>query len=181
MQIANRLRTQNRAEYLLYLWQVEDLIRAYGGNFDRMRREYLSRFTLGEEERKATEQWYSDLCDMMHAEGKMERGHLQICQNVLQELDELHRRLLASSNFPYYREMYYKVLPYVVELRQKSQDRQEAELQTCIDALYGVLLLRLQHKPVSAATERAVKDISAFLGQLSDYYFKDLKEPLDFG
>lgn len=181
MQIANRLREHNRAEYLLYLWQVEDLIRAYGGDFDRLRRDYLSRFSMEEDVRRDTEQWYSDLCDMMHSEGKMKGGHLQICQNVLQELEELHRSLLASPKFPYYREMYYKVLPYIVELRQKKQDKAEEELQTCFDALYGVLLLRLQHKPVSAATEQAVKDISALLGQLSDYYFKDRKEPLDFG
>lgn len=181
MQIANRLRTENRAEYLLYLWQVEDLIRAYGGDFDRLREAYLSRFDLPDDERRQMEQWYADLCDMMHAEGVMEKGHLQISRNVLQELCELHQRLLDSPNFPYYRGMYYKVLPYIVELRQKGGKTDEPELQTCFDALYGVLLLRLQHRPVSAATEQAVKDISTMLGQLSDYYLKDKKEPIDFG
>ena len=29
MIIAEQLRNSNRAEYLLYMWQVEDLIRAY--------------------------------------------------------------------------------------------------------------------------------------------------------
>ena len=42
------------------------------------------------------------------------------------------------------------------------------------------LMLRLQHKPVSAETEKAVKDISTLLGQLSDYYFKDKQEPIEF-
>ena len=41
-------------------------------------------------------------------------------------------------------------------------------------------MLRLQKKPVSEATEKAAKDVSALLGQLYDYYFKDKKEPIDF-
>ena len=82
--------------------------------------------------------------------------------------------------------MYYKVLPYVVELRSKNKQAhandtlEEPELQTCFDLLYGVMMLRLQKKTISSETEKAVKDISALLGQLSDYYFKDKKEPLDF-
>ena len=76
--------------------------------------------------------------------------------------------------------MYYKALPYVVELRGRGVDNGESELQICLDALYGVMLLRLKRQSVSDKTNAAVKDISVFLGQLSDYYFKDKKEPLVF-
>ena len=117
---------------------------------------------------------------MMHSEGVMKGGHLQINKNVLQNLTELHEQLLASANFPYYKEMYYNVLPYIVELRGKSQDKNEPELQTCLDALYGVMLLRLQKRTISPETEKAVKDITTLLGQLSDYYLKDQEEPLEF-
>lgn len=180
MIIAQQLRTTNRAEYLLYLWQVEDILRAYDCDIDRLRTEYLSRFTLDDDVRRQTEQWYADLCEMMRSEGCVAGGHLQRSRIVLQELDELHRRLLASPKFPYYREMYYKVLPYIVELRAKGVQQDTDELQTCFDALYGVMMLRLQHKEVSEATATAVKDISTFLGQLSDYYLKDEQSPIDF-
>lgn len=179
MIIANKLRSSNRAEYLLYLWQVEDTLRAYDCDFDRLREDYLSRFDVTSEVRQEMEQWYAQLCEMMHSEGKTVRGHLQVCQNVLQELEELHARLIASSKFPYYREMYYKVLPYIVELRAKGNDHTESELQTCFDALYGVMMLRVKGKIVSSATEAAIHDIVTFLGQLSDYYFKDKEEPIE--
>ncbi len=179
MIIANKLRQTNRAEYLLYLWQVEDILRAYGCDSDKIKEEYLSRFDLSPEERKNTEQWYKDLCNMMLAEGCKDGGHLQICRNVLSELEDLHARLVNSQNFPYYRGMYYKVLPYLVELRGKGVRKDESELQTCFDALYGVMMLRLQKKAVSAETVKAVKDISTMLGQLSDYYFKDQETPLE--
>ena len=180
MLIANQLKDKNRAEYLLYMWQVEDLLRAYGCDFDRLRAGYLSEFDLPDEQRRQMEQWYADLCEMMRSEGVTERGHLQINKNTLQTLDELHRQLVGSDRFPYYRAMYYKVLPYIVEVRSRGGDKQEGELQTCFDVLYGVVLLRLQGKPVSPETEAAVKDISTLLGQLSDYYFKDKAEPIEF-
>lgn len=180
MIIADRLRKSNRAEYLLYMWQVEDILRAHKLDFDRLKRDYLSRFELDEQQRRDVERWYAQLCDMMRAEGLAERGHLQINRNTLQELCELHEQLLASPRFPYYREMYYRVLPYVVELRKKGGTQDEPELQTCFDALYGVMMLRLQKREVSADTSKAVKDISTLLGQLSDYYFKNQKEPIPF-
>lgn len=186
MIIADKLKRTNRAEYLLYMWQVEDLLRVYGLDAERIAHEYVSRFQFAEGQRQQTEKWYADLCEMMRSEGKTKGGHLQICQNILQELTELHTRLLTSGKFPYYKEMYYKVLPYIVELRAKRKadgyvySDDEPELQTCFDLLYGVMMLRLQKKAVRPATEQAVKDVSTLLGQLSDYYFKDKCEPIDF-
>lgn len=179
MIIANKLRDTNRAEYLLYLWQVEDILRVYGCDIDRLKAEYLVHFDLSPEQQKAMTQWYADLCDMMHQEGCCQSGHLTVSRHVLATLTDLHNRLVASPKFPYYREMYYKVLPYVVELRAKGGHHDEPELQTCFDALYGVMMLRLRGEKVSEQTQQAVADISTLLGQLSDYYFKDQAEPLD--
>lgn len=184
MIIANQLREKNRAEYLLYMWQVEDLIRSFGCNEDRLAAEYVSTFKVDDATRKEMEQWYANLCEMMRSEGKMQKGHLQICQNILQELTELNAQLLHSPKFPYYREMYYKVLPYIVELRSKNKsedaENEAGEVETCFNFLYGIMLLRIQQKEISAATGQAVKDITQFLGQLSDYYFKNKQEPIDF-
>ena len=180
MIIANQLKKKNRAEFLLYLWQVEDIIRAYSCDFDRLNENYLSQFKLDGAIAQETRKWYADLCDMMRSEGVAGKGHLQICKNILQDLGELHARLLNSDKFPYYREMYYKVLPYIVELRGKGGHEQEPELQTCFDVLYGVMMLRLQKKEISEATAKAAADVSVMLGQLSDYYFKDKDTPLEF-
>lgn len=180
MIIADKLRQKNRAEYLLYLWQVEDIIRAYGADEDRLKKEYLSRFEVDDKQRQAMYQWYADLCEMMRSEGCMQGGHLRLSMNVFDTLNDLHCRLLASTRFPYYREMYYKVLPYIVELRSKGGHKDRPELLTCFEALYGVMMLRMQHKPVSDSTAQAAKDMATLLGQLSDYYFKDRAEPIAF-
>ena len=180
MIIANKLRTTNRAEYILYMWQVEDIVRAAHCDIDRLKEGYLNSFDLDDATRLATEQWYADICEMMRSEGVMEAGHLQIVKNAVASLDELHNRLLASEKFPYYRSMYHRVLPHIVELRRKKgADKDCSEVETCLECLYGVLMLRLQKREISEETAGAVKEISTMLGQLSDYYFKDKEEPIE--
>ncbi len=182
MLIADQLRRENRAEYLLYLWQMEDLARAYNLDAERVDSEYLSRLNLSPEDRRAEVRFMTDLCEMMLTEGRREQGHVAIVRGVLQSLAELHERLLSSEKYPYYREQYYKVLPYIVELRAKGangagdnakSNRPADELETCFSLLYGLMTLRLAHKPVSEASEAASREVVTLLGTLSDYYKKE--------
>ena len=181
MFVSQELRKKNIAEYLLYMWQVEDLIRAYGCSLSRIRREYIERFDYSEEQKEEMTDWYGDLLRMMNQEGCRESGHLQINQIVLQQLVELNAQLLSSSKFPFYNSEYYKVLPFIVELRQKKgEGKQENEIETCFNALYGVMILRLQKKEISQNTLHAIKEITTFIGMLSDYYQKDKNEGIEF-
>ena len=180
MFIANDLRKNNIAEYLLYMWQVEDTIRAFDCSLSRIKREYLCRFDLDEEQMEEETDWWGNLIRMMNQEGCRERGHLQINKVTLQLLAELHQQLLASTKFPFYSAAYYKVLPFIVELRNRGANREENEVETCLNLLYGVMILRLQKKPNSPNTEHAVKEVSTLIGMLSDYYKQDKEEGLKF-
>ena len=179
MLIAEKLSKTNTAEYLLYMWQVEDLIRANDCDIEHLKKNFLSQFQLESEESHKVEEWYVNLVEMMHNEGVTEKGHLQINKNVLQELNTLHLQLCKSSKYPFYRSNYFKVLPYIVELRAKNHDKDALELEVCFDLLYGVMMLRLQKKKVSEETIKAVDDISRLLGQVSDFFLKEKEEPLE--
>ena len=180
MFIAQELRKNNIAEYLLYMWQVEDTIRAFGCSLSRIRREYIERFDYTEDQKEELADWYGNLIKMMNEEDCREQGHLQINKVTLQLLSELHQQLLQSSSFPFYHAEYYKVLPFIVELRNRGADRQEHEIETCLNLLYGVMMLRLQKKEITANTQHAVKEVSTLIGMLSDYYKKDKEEGLKF-
>ena len=190
MFIAQELRKKNIAEYLLYMWQVEDTIRAFGCSLGRIRREYVDRFDYSDEQKDEEVDWFGNLIRMMNQAGCREHGHLQINKVTMQMLVELHTQLLESPKFPFYNAAYYKVLPFIVELRNRgarSADsrladtvKQENEIETCFNSLYGVMLLRLQHKDISPDTLHAVKEISNFIGMLADYYKKDKEEGLKF-
>lgn len=179
MFIAKSIREKSVVEYLLYMWQMEDLMRAYGCSLTRIRREYIDRFDYTDQQKDEEEDWFGDLIRMMNQEGKREKGHLAINEVLLQDLGDLHVRLLQSTRFPFYSAEYYRVLPFIVELRQKG-DKEIGEVETCLNALYGVMLLRMRQKPISPETAHAIKAITTFLGMLSDYYIKDRTEGLEW-
>ena len=180
MFIAQELRKKNIAEYLLYMWQVEDTIRAFGCSLSRIRREYIERFDYSDEQKEDEADWFGNLIRMMNSEDCREQGHLQINKVVMQTLIELNGQLLQSTKFPFYNAEYYKVLPFIVELRNRGANKDENEIETCFNSLYGVMMLRLQKKEITPNTAQAVKEISTFIGMLSDYYKKDKEEGLKF-
>ncbi|MDE6144726.1 MAG: DUF4924 family protein [Muribaculaceae bacterium] len=179
MIIASQKRKENIAEYLLYMWQIEDMIRANDLEIDKIQTNIIDRFQdLTPEQKKEITEWYDSLIDMMRREGVAEHGHLQINRNILGELTELHKQLLGDSRFNRYQSLYYKVLPYIVELRSKAGAVAEDEIATCFTALYGMLILKLQGKEVSEETARAISEITTLVATLSAYYHKNENEPL---
>ena len=181
MFIAHKLKRENICEYLLYMWQIEDIIRAMGCSLPLIRKAYVSKFTDYTDEQKEEElDWFGNLVRMINEEGKREQGHLDINTIVVKDMADLHNRLLKSDKFPIYNAEYYKVLPFIVELRNRG-DKDVNEIETCLDALYGIMMLRMQKKEITPETEHAIKEISNFIGLLSDYYIKEESEGLDFG
>ena len=170
MLIAAQKKKENIAEYLLYMWQIEDLIRAYKLNITAINNQLIEKFDYPDSTKKEIYNWYEQLIEMMYSENVVEFGHLQINNNVLIQLADLHLHLLNDSNQNAYKTVYYQTLPIVVELREKAGENKKGEIETCFSALYGVLLLKLQQKEISKDTQHAVKQISKFIAVLSDKY-----------
>ena len=178
MYISRKLKEQSISEYLLYMWQVEDMIRANGCDVDKLEQTVVATNNLPKEQHDELVEWYANLVEMMRLEGVEQSGHLQINKNVIIQLTDLHFRLMHSQKFPFYHAAYYKALPFIVELRAKGgQDK--SELENCFEALYGVWMLRLQRKEVNKETATALADIVKFIGLLSDYYAKERVGELD--
>ncbi len=175
MFIAQELAKTNATEYLLYMWQVEDVIRAAKWDIETIKSYVLTIYKTTPQQESELLQWYSDLIQMMREEGVTEQGHLQLCHNVLIRLTDLHRTLLESPQYPFYSAAYYKALPYIVELRAKS-GKEEHELVACFEALYGVMLLRLQKKEINEETTRGVEAITQMISLLAKYYHSPAKD-----
>jgi hypothetical protein len=159
------------------MWQVEDIIRAYQCDLSAIKREYISRFDLTDEQRDEMVDWYGNLIRMIREEGLTAGGHIQINKIVVQQMNELHAQLLSSPKFPFYNAEYYKVLPFIVELRNKGS-KDISEIETCLNALYGVMMLHLQGKEISQDTAAAISQISHFIGLLAAYFKRDEEKPL---
>lgn len=99
MFVSKQLKEKNIAEYLIYMWQIEDLIRANGCDIEKIKSTIIAPYPLTEEQKAELTQWYMDLIEMMRHEGIMEKGHLQINKNIITWLTDLHLQLLRSLSF----------------------------------------------------------------------------------
>ena len=179
MYISRKLKEQSVSEYLLYMWQVEDLIRANGCDTDKLEQSVVAAYQLPEPQHAELVEWYANLVEMMRLEDVKDNGHLQINKNVIIMLVDLHLRLLKSPKVPFYSAAYYKALPFIVEFRNKSNGREKNEIENCFDALYMVWMMRLQKRQVSEQTLEATAEISKFISMLSLYYSEEEAGRLD--
>ena len=178
MYIASQKHKENIAEYLLYMWQIEDVIRANGLDIDKIKTNVIDRFQLDDAQKKEMTEWYESLIDMMRRENVYKNGHLQLNKNVIIQLTDLHLALLKDPRFPEYTAEFYKALPFIVELRAKAGENPAGEIETCFNALYGMLMLRLQSKEISQDTQNAITQISRFIALLTKDYHLDREDKL---
>ncbi len=178
MIIAQKQRKENISEYLLYMWQVEDLIRAANCDMDKINDLILTRYSFADDETKEqVRQWYGELVDMMRSEGKQKTGHLDINRVVMMNLEDLHRRLLANDKEYIYTSLHYQVLPAIIQLRGKQKNEEGkaeiSDIETCFNAVYGYLMLKLKGEEVYEDTMKSIKQISGFLAMLSHKFKQD--------
>ena len=140
---------ENIAEYILYLWQMEDYLRAFPHNAE------------------ATPELH-DLNEMMHREGILEGGHLTLAQNALAELEELHRSLLDEDAM--YRAAIIRMQPSLNLLKAKTDRPTMSDIEACLTLLYQIMLLRLQKREISPETADVQQRATQVLQFLSKNY-----------
>lgn len=167
---ASKLKKTNICEYLLYMWQLEDVIRAARFDISIIREGVIRNMPVrDEQERMLVEQWYESLIDMMLRENLQEKGHLQINRNVIVDLNDFHVRCLASGQVPSYNAKFYHVLPLIHHFKSKSSVEMD-DIEACFTFQYGILLLRLQKKEISPETLKTQGEISKFMILLAKNY-----------
>ena len=83
MIIASQKRKENIAEYLLYMWQIEDIIRANNLDIDKIEHNVIDRFKLTDAQRREMREWYESLIDMMRREGVEKSRSIPSCSTRL--------------------------------------------------------------------------------------------------
>ena len=177
MIIAKQKKEENIVEYLLYMWQIEDILRAYKLDIEKLDEVIVSQYQQDENTKKEIREWYDNLIQMMKLEHLEESGHLQININLVNDLNDLHIELLQNPQEIQYNALFFKTLPFLVEFRDKLKAGEETnDIQLSLHSLYAILLLKLQKKEISKDTEVAIKQISSFLAVLSQKYKHWLEE-----
>ena len=175
MIIAQEKRKTNIAEFILYMWQIEDLIRASSFDFERVNEIVISKFDLPEETLDEIRTWYANLITLMAEERIVEKGHMSFLSNLIRELNDLHLRLLQSTEEKKYQEIYQAASINVKSLMEKSPDPFSSEIEACLTGLYGYLMLRLKSSEISKETKEAIESFSNLLAALSTR-FREVEE-----
>lgn len=178
MLIARQLKKENIVEYLLYMWQIEDLIRALNLDMDQINEKIIKPYDISAEDKKNMYEWYESLIDMMLTEGVKENGHLQINKNVIIQLNDFNTEMLHSGIDLDYNGKFYRLLPYLDQLWQKQNDPSISDIELCFNFLYGIMTLHMKQAEISEETRKIQNQVSQFLSLMNHYYFKNQEEDL---
>ena len=169
MLVAKQKRKENIAEYILYLYQVEDLIRAFKFDMNIIQERLVSNYKADEKTAAAIADWYQNLLTMMEKEHIEQKGHLQFLTNLISDVNEFHLKLMETSKDELYVQTFKTVAGLVEELKQKNPEAKN-DVDLGLSAIYGFLLLKMQQKTISIDTTEAIKRISTWLSSLSKLY-----------
>lgn len=167
--IAKLKQKENISEYLLFLWQMEDLLRGIEFDLKRLDAEILPAI-VDEAERLRTRKWLADMAKDMERSSLQQSGHHHETYEILNELGMLQQTLLNVTNSPPFVKAYKAAQPVLEDFRKKSEKVPKTDMETALTALYGVLTLRIAKKEVSEETSKAMQPISAYLRELTRAY-----------
>jgi len=180
MLTAQEKKRNNIAEYILYMWQVEDLIRAHQCDIVLIRERLLPGYKVSKEKLEEIDKWWDNLTEMIKLENKNKKGHLQILINTVNDVNQLHLKLLNNPKFAPYLINFQSILPLLKELESKTSPKPSNDIELMLSAIYNSFLLKLKGQEVTKDTEQALKAFAQFLAMLSKKYKEDQEGELDF-
>ena len=99
MFVAQKKRKENIVEYVLYMWNVEDLIRANELDMKKIDANIVSKYQVDDPAlRQQIYDWWDNLCAMMKREGIEKQGHLQIITMLTNDIYNFHLYLLTQQS-----------------------------------------------------------------------------------
>lgn len=180
MLIAKRTKENNIAEHVLYMFQIEDLIRANNFDLDTIIHTIIAPQLNNDQLVAEYRTWYEGLIKEMKSDKILKKGHLSDINEILMELLLLHNTLVNIMHHQKYLTFFELALPDLKEFQKKSNAGDVNLIEVAFNALYSKLILKLKGQAFSQATEEAFKRISDMLGYLALYYKKMKKGELNF-
>ncbi len=170
MDTAQRLRHENIAEYILYIWQLEDLIRALQFSPEAIYTQFVApRTQLAPEDQHALLKWYVELGELLQSEGKETKGHIDHTIHLIGDLHNLHLQLMKLPIGARYRALHTSLEEVLPDLRAIfGGEINDTEL--CFRALYAVILYRIKGENEKSAITDTLEYISPVIAELAKNY-----------
>ncbi len=170
MYIAQSKRKENIAEYILYLWQLEDLLRAMQFSPEAIYSQLADRFDVDPERKQELLLWYVEVGNLLRQEGKEQHGHLEHTLHLIGDLQNLHTQLLTLKTGERYRTLWAKVAPELPALREKLGKEEVGDIELCFRVLYAVMLQRIKAKTATGTYAGTLELISPLIAELASFF-----------
>jgi len=180
MLVAEQKQKTNIAEYVLYMYQIEDIIRACRFDLDLIIDNVVKPQLPDASFLPQYEKWYTDLIARMKSQRIEKIGHLMSTQEVIVELSYLHSSLLSFKDNIKYKTIVDTAMTHIDEFKAKSNLKEKNVIEVVFHAMYMKLLLRLQKKEISPASEEAFDAMRVLLAYLNRSYIKMKAGETDF-
>ena len=173
MDIAQSKRKENIAEYILYLWQLEDLLRALQFSPEAIYSQLVAPREVDEEQMHIYLLWYMDIVNLLRKEGKEETGHLEHTLHLIADMHNLHLQLMHHPIGEHYRKTFAALMPQLPRLRQMVQKEEISDTEIAFRALYATMLYRIKGGDKGGeAIKDTIELISPVVGELAAMYGK---------
>lgn len=177
MGLLDEKKRTNIASYVISMWHIEDLMRANQFDLRKLEEQLIAPMEADEDARAEVRAWYADIVDRMKEQGLETRGHLSEVEEVMNELEFLHRTLVDVLNDENYDVLYAAATPGIASLQQQAGEEAIGPIATCFTAIYGVMVLRAQGRTVSDSTTEAEGHMRKLLEVLGQHYKQMRKLP----
>jgi len=171
MTIAERKYAENIAEYIIYMWQMQDLLRAVNLDVESLDG-FLRSFLPTEEKIQEEKKWFEELAQSMKRSGAEEKGNVEEVQEVISELNLLHTTLNTLLRDDEYIAANERARDNLDAYRERSNGKALSEVEAYLTALYGLMILRLRKQEISEETKDAMKTFSDVIVLLALQYNK---------
>ncbi|MFT5666100.1 MAG: hypothetical protein ACI9DK_000278 [Vicingaceae bacterium] len=173
MLISREKRRTNIIEYLLYMYQIEDIIRSFKFDLSQLDSNIVQRFDQPNEVKLEIKKWYAELIEKMQRQQLQQSGHLRELKEVKLQLQDLHDQLLTTYQDQTYIDLYETARPSLKELTVKSVGQDLInQVDVAVHGVYGFLVMRLKQKEISEQTQSAITGITSFLAHLAVQFHK---------
>lgn len=180
MDIAQQKRKENIAEYILYLWQIEDLLRALQFSPEAIYSTLVKPRKLDSANEQLLLAWYMDIANLLAQEQKEQSGHLNHTLHLISDLHDLHLRLMQQQDVgEVYRQRYAEVVPHLSVLRSRlGNDSAISDTELCFRALYAAMLYRIKGEGEAAVAD-TLEVVSPVIALLTSFYHKVERGEID--
>jgi hypothetical protein len=169
MSLAAKKLKENISEYIIFLWQMEDLLRAVNFDSDALD-SFIQSYAPDQKAFDSEKTWFTGLAGSMRKDGVEQRGHVSEIHELIFELNYLHNTLLNIVRDKSYADAYLQAQPNIREYLTRTDGKSTNDVEVCLTALYGLMVLRLRKEAISQETDSAMRTFSNLLGKLSHHY-----------